>query len=140
MYKTESVLGLIGSILATVSASLIFIISLLVGSLLRMPDITNSRTFRFFGPMMDMGAHMAGAFAIVVVVFSLLLITAAAVLGFIGTSKLRNDNKKGGIPLVIAGGLLLLPPYLGSGIFGTAISVLFFIGGILALTKKTNPT
>lgn len=140
MYRSEYILGLIGSILATVSASLIFILSIVVGAILRLPALIDIKEFKFFGPVLRGTAGIAGMTALIAVIFSILIIVAAAVLGFIGTSKLRNDNKKGGILLVIAGGLLLFPPYLGSGIFGTAISVLFFIGGIIALTKKANPS
>jgi hypothetical protein len=95
--------------------------------------------FRFFGPVIETGGAAIGAVAVIAVVFGLLFLTAATVLGFVGTSMLKRENKRGGVLLVIAGGLMLVPPYLGSGVFGTAISILFFIGGIMALTKKTNP-
>ncbi|MGI5850180.1 MAG: hypothetical protein ACOX8Q_09000, partial [Christensenellales bacterium] len=65
-----------------------------------------------------------------------ILLIGTVVLGFIGSSMLRKDNKNGGILLIVAGGLMLLPLSIGANIFGMAISVLFLIGGIMALTKN----
>lgn len=138
MYKTESTLGLIGSIISAVLAFFILVFALLLRILFRMTTFTGSHMFRFFGPAFESGETVAGIAAVVVVVMALLILGGAAVLGFVGTSMLRRENKKGGILLVIAGALTLLPSYIGSGVFGTAISVLFLIGGIMALAKKVN--
>lgn len=138
MYKTESTLGLIGSILSAVSAFFIFVFAFICRVMFNWATFTGTHMFRFFGPAFEAGGTIMGIAAAVIVVIALLIIGAEAALGFIGTSMLRKDNKKGGVLLVIAGALALLPSYIGSGVFGTAIAVLFFIGGIMALTKKTN--
>ena len=130
MYKTESVLGLIGSILAVISASFTFFFSL-VFRLLGWTIFMGSRLLGFFGPLFG-GAIMLAA------VFGLMVTAASVILGFVGTSQLRSGRKQGGILLIVAGGLMLLPSYMGHGPFGTIISVLFFIGGIMALTRKVN--
>ena len=138
MYKTESTLGLVGSILSVVSASFIFIFALVCRLIMRWAMFTDSRMFRFFGPSFGEGETILGIAAVIMVVIALMILCASAILGFIGTSMLRKENKKGGLLLVIAGALTLLPSYLGSGIFGTAIAVLFFIAGIMSLTKKVS--
>jgi hypothetical protein len=138
MYKTESTLGLIGSILTVISASLTFIFSLVCRIILGWTMFMGSNMFRFFGPFAETGGAIFGGAFIIAVIFGLMITVAAAILGFIGTSQLRNGRKQGGTLLIIAGGLMLLPSYMGHGPFGTIISILFFIGGIMALTKKVN--
>ncbi len=138
MYKTESTLGLIGSILSAVCASLVFLFSIVFTLLLRWSTVAGSRLLRFFGPVIETGGAVIGAVAVIAVVFGLAVLITAAVLGFLGTSMIKRENRRGGILLVIAGGLMLIPPYLGAGVFGTAISILFFIAGIMALTKRPS--
>ncbi len=138
MYKTESALGLSGSIISIVLGSFILVFALLLRVLLRVTTFTGSHMFRFFGPAFETGETIAGIAAIVVVAVALFILGSAATLGFVGTSMLRKENKKGGVLLVIAGALTLLPSYLGSGVFGTAIAVLFLIGGVMALAKKAH--
>lgn len=138
MYKTESVLGLVGSILSIVSASFIGIFALFCRLIMRWTTITGSHMFRFFGPAFETGETIMGIAAAIMIIIALTILCASAILGFIGTSMLRKDNRRGGLLLVIAGAITLLPSYLGSGIFGTAIAVLFFISGIMSLTKKVS--
>ena len=133
MYKTESTLGLIGSILALVALILTLLAVLLFsfvfhGDLLLKIDV--------FRPFMDTVRMLAGPIIIVVFAMLFVFLTGAIVLGFVGTSMLRKENKNGGILLIVAGGLLLvsLP---ASHIFGLAIITLFLVGGIMALSKKT---
>jgi hypothetical protein len=138
MYKTEATLGLIGSILAVVSAGLTFVFSLIFRILLGWTMFMGSKMLPFFGPYGDTGGAIFGGALVLAVIFGLLVTVAAVILGFIGTSQLRNGRKQGGTLLIIAGGIMLLPSYMGHGPFGTIISILFFIGGIMALTKRTN--
>ncbi len=137
MYKTESALGLIGSIIAVISASFTFIFSL-VFRLLGWTIFMGSRMLSFFGPFAETGGTIFGGAIILAAVFGLMVTAASVILGFVGTSQLRSGRKQGGILLIVAGGLMLLPSYMGHGPFGTIISVLFFIGGIMALTRKVN--
>ncbi len=137
MYKTESTLGLIGSILAVISASFTLIFSLLF-RLIGWTIFMGSRLLSFFGPFAESGGKMFGGAVILASVFGLLVTVASVILGFVGTSQLRSGRKQGGVLLIVAGGLMLLPSYMGHGPFGTIISVLFFIGGIMALTRKVN--
>lgn len=137
MYKTESTLGLIGSILAVISASFTFIFSLLF-RLIGWTVFMGSRLLSFFGPFAETGGQVFGGAVILASIIGLMITVASVILGFIGTSQLRSGRKQGGVLLIVAGGLMLLPPYMGHGPFGTIISVLFFIGGIMALTKKAN--
>jgi hypothetical protein len=138
MYRTESTLGLIGSILAVISASLTFVFSLIFRLLLGWTMSMGSKMFNFFGPYGDTGGALFGGAIVIAVVFGLLITVAAVILGFIGTSMLRNGRKQGGTLLVIAGGIMLLPSYMGHGPFGSIIAILLLIGGIMALTKKVK--
>lgn len=139
MYKTESTLGLIGSILAVISASLSFVFSLVFRLILGWTAFMGSRMFSFFGPYAETGGAIFGGALVLGVIFGLMVTVAAVILGFIGTSHLRNGRKQGGTLLIVAGGLMLLPSYMGHGPFGAIIAVLFLIGGIMALTRKVNP-
>lgn len=138
MYKAESTLGLIGSILCVISASLTFVFSLIFRIILGWTMFMGSHMFSFFGPYANTGGAIFGGAVVIAVIFGLMVTVAAVILGFVGTSQLRNGRKQGGTLLIIAGGLMLLPSYMGHGPFGTVISILFFIGGIMALTRKVN--
>ncbi len=137
MYKTESTLGLIGSILSAVSVAITFVRSLTSVIWMRMPDFTDSwdLPFRSFT---GFGTAFIGA-GIVAVIFGLLVMSTVTVLGFVGTSMLKSENKRGGVLLVVAGGISLIIPHAGS-FPGTAVAVLLLIGGIMALTKKVSTT
>jgi len=145
MYKTEATLGLIGAIIAIIAAILILVVGLIVGLLLS----NANQAMAEFDALMEEYADetelaeynvargaVGGAIAMVIIGF--VLVVASAVLGFIGSAKLRADNKKGGILLVIAGGLSLISLFLG-GWWGILSMVLFLVGGILVLVKKETP-
>jgi len=145
MFRTEATLGLIGSIIAIVAAILILIVGLVVGLLLSGANEMMAE----FDEMMEEYADDAemveynaakgavgGAIAMVIIGF--VLVVASVVLGFIGTAKLRKENKKGGILLIIAGGLSLVSLFLG-GWWGIVSMVLFLVAGIMALVKKNAP-
>ena len=132
MYKTESTLGLIGSILGIIAVVLILIIGLLVGFVFNAFDAALEEAG---WEVVDNGINAVAGFAIGWVVIGLVLALASVILGFIGTGKLRSDDKNGGVFLIIAGALALISLFTG-GWYGIATTVLFLVGGIMALTKK----
>jgi hypothetical protein len=131
MYKTESTLGLVGNILGIIAIALILIVSLVIGALLN--AATNALVQEGFEVSSDVTAA-AGA-GVAVIIIGLIISIASVVLGFMGTAKLKKDDKKGGIFLIIAGALALVSLFT-AGWFGIVSMVLYFIGGIMAMTKK----
>ena len=145
MFKTEATLGLVGSILGVVSCLILIIVVLVVGLFIgavatgfdeAMMDFDEAM-MEFDDYEMDMtsSASQAAGAAVGIVIVGVLLSVASVVLGFIGSAKLKKDNKKGGLLLVIAGGLSLISLFT-AGFWGIATTVLFLIGGIMAMTKK----
>ena len=131
MYKTESTLGLIASILCAIGAALL-LIGLLATILFAGSAqwFLNNITWDIHMPfhmhnMMGWAAGLASLGVGVVLVFKI----AATVLGFVGVSHLNKDNRNGGVLLLVAAGLTLI-----SGGFITM--VLLLIGGVLVLSKK----
>jgi hypothetical protein len=136
MFRTESTLGLVASILCVIGAAL-----LLIGLL---AAILFAGTAQWFFENCRWGMHMpyyfhdfmAPGFAgmaagLVSLSVGVLLVfkAAAAVLGFVGVSQLNRDNRNGGVLLLLGAGLSLL-----SG--GFISMVLLLIGGVLALSKR----
>lgn len=134
MYKSESTLGLVASILSSILAFFI-----LVGSVLSIvyfnlfePAI-HHLVDTYAGPWgwtYDTAIPMAVPVIIVIAALWLVLAAASLILGFLGTAKLKNDNKDGGILLIIAAALSFL------SVFAFIPFVLYLIGGIMAVTKK----
>ena len=130
MYKTESTLGLVASILNVIGAAL-----LLIGLL---ATILFAGTAQWFLGNFSWGFHvpnlhnymgLASIIASLGVAVVLVLKVAATVLGFLGVSQLNRDNRNGGVLLLVGAGLSL---FAG----GFITMVLLLIGGVLTLSKK----
>ena len=116
-YKTEFVLGLIGSIIGII----IFLVMLISGI------TAASFSYGYYG-------YGFGGAAIIGSIFCLV----SFILGFVGTSQLNKGNGKGGIMLTVAGGLGFLAMFFG--IFVGWSTWFFFplllAGGIMALARR----
>lgn len=114
-YKTEFVLGLIGSIIGIV----IFLSMLIAG-------ITRSLSYFSF----DGGLTIIGS----------MFVLTAFILGFTGTGQLNKRKGSGGILLIIGGGLGFIAMFLGIWV---GWSTMFFFplllaGGIMALARRRS--
>jgi hypothetical protein len=121
VYKIEKLLGHIASNLSAAMAVIFFIFGT--------------------GHVFYREGIIKGTESVPFLVIAQLMLIVSAVLGYVGISMLKKDNKKGGIFFIIAGALALLPSYLDSGMYGIffmALPALFFISGIMALTKKVS--
>ena len=114
-YKSEFILGLIGSIIGIV----IFLVMFISG-------IVRTASYFSFG----------GGFAIAGNMFVL----AAFILGFIGTAQLNKGKGSGGILLVIGGGLGFIAMCLAITVGWTTMFFypLLLAGGITALARKRS--
>lgn len=157
MYKTQSTLGLIGSILGIIAIILIFVASLRIVILFN----SDAKARQDAGIEVvndgDVDATVGAGIGFFIV-FPVLTI-ASVVLGFMGTFKLRKVDKKGGMLLIIAGALALITLFIGGffgmrlwsfipipisalsslvigGFLGIVTIVLYLIGGIVAVAKK----
>ncbi len=130
MYKTEATLGLVGNILGIIAVALILIVGLIVGVLIGGLAATAAE---YGVDTTEVAVQAGGGVALLIV--GIVLAIASVVLGFIGTAKLKKEDKKGGILLIIAGGLGIVSLFTG-GWYGIAMIVLYLIGGIMAVTKK----
>ncbi len=137
MYKSESILGLVGSVLSSICAFFI-----LAGTLL------GAFYFNVFTPFLqriidtwaapwgwtfDAAMQLALPAFIVIAAVCFVLTVASLILGFLGTARLKNDDKNGGVLLIIAGALSFL------SVFTFIPFVLFIVGGIMAVSKKQRP-
>lgn len=145
MYKTESTLGLVGSIIGAVVTFFV-----LVGTLLAIfffsyfePVLSNILTryvpdFFFYGFTNEMLANFVIPFFAIFAAVAIITAAASFILGFTGTAKLNRDDKSGGV-LLIVGGALALVSFVGFIPFA-----LMLVGGIMAVSKKpsaaTQPT
>lgn len=137
MFKTESTLGLIGSILGTVSTVFSLIACVFVSVFFNVSKFSLGNVFERFDWNFDVFgilSRFAGAF-VVLIIIGVLLGIASIILGYIGTFKLKRNDKSGGILLIIAGTLAFVSLCVG-GVFGTVPMILFFIGGIMTVSKK----
>jgi hypothetical protein len=141
MFKTESVLGLVGSILECVAVffTLIFsvIIAFIGAAAVNYADQINQAASEAGVDVSNavVAVQNAGP-AIAMVIIGLVLAIAAIILGFMGYAKLKKDNKQGGILLIVAGGLCLIALCASANFFVIPSLVLFLIGGIMAVAKK----
>jgi hypothetical protein len=134
MYKIESVLGLVASILAAVVSVLSLAGSLLCWLFIDYfePVIHNifNRYLESWGFEYNALVNfLSGAF-IILVIIGFVISAASFILGFIGTSKLKKGEKGGGVLLIVAGVLSLI------SVFEFIPFILFLVGGIMAVTKK----
>ena len=142
MFKTESTLGLIASIIAIIAVVLMLIVTLIIGALVNAGMSAFDDVMEEYADDASMAEYNAaktsagGAVALVIV--GVILMIGSVVTGFIGTSKLKAENKSGGILLIVAGALSLISLFLG-GFWGIVSMVLFLVGGIMAITKKAAP-
>lgn len=115
-YKAEFILGLIGSVVVAVA----FILSIVFGIAENMLYIDSS----------IVSAIMTG-----------ILLMAACILGFAGTTRLNRNDKGGGILLVVSGGLSLIAMISGfyAAWFAFFSLPLTLTGGIMALCRKPHP-
>ncbi len=115
-YKAEFVLGLIGSLIGVVA----FILSIISGI------VENS---------LYLESTVASA------IMTSILLLASFILGFAGTSRLKQGDKGGGILLVTSGGLTLIALISGfiSAWFSFFALPLTLTGGIMALCRKPYP-
>lgn len=134
MYKSEYVLGLIGSIILTVVSALTYagclLVALLVGPFKSMLLSIMNRISD--GMPVDLAAFASSISVLIVVVASVWFVFSAAafILGYVGAAKLNKDDKNGGVLLIVAGVLSFFT------FFGFIPFVLMLVGGIMALSKK----
>lgn len=139
MYKTESSLGLIGSIISAV-----FTFLFLAGTLIAIfcysffePIVHNVYDNWVMTHVVQYGFTYENLTAFVLPVVAICALVAAVIasasfiLGFIGTAKLNRDDRNGGVMLIIAGVLALI------SIVGFIPFVLQLVGGIMAVSKRT---
>ena len=142
MFKTEATLGLIASIFAIIAVVLMLIFSLIVGFLVNAGLNAFDDMMEEYADDASMAEYNAAKATagggVALVIIGMILMIGSVVTGFIGTSRLKADNKSGGIMLIIAGGLALVSLFLG-GWWGIVSVVLFLVGGIIAATKKDVP-
>ncbi len=117
MYKTESTLGLIGAIIGIV----VFIIMLIVGLVL--------------GALGSLAVGYGGGALIALAIVGIILTLVSFILGFVGSSKLRKDEKSGGVLLIVSGALSFIAIFVG-GWYAVFSAALLLVGGIMALVKK----
>lgn len=137
MYKSESTLGLVASILSSVLAFFILAGSILCIVYFNVFEPAIHRLVdTYAGPWgwtYDTAIPMAIPVLIVIASVWLILAVGSLVLGFLGTARLNNNDKNGGVLLIIAGALSFL------SIFAFIPFVLYLIGGIMAVSKKPRP-
>lgn len=138
MYKNESTLGLVGSVIAAV-----FTFLFLVGALLTVflfgylepmiHDFYNEYAtvhinghYVTYESLMTFGIPFIAACAAAAFVVAV----ASFILGFLGTSKLNRNDRNGGVLLIVGGALALI------SVVGFIPFILMLIGGIMALSKK----
>lgn len=135
MYKAESVLGLIGSIIATIVAVMSFACCLVAAFFFEyfkplINEVLSRNQFPFHDNVVALiNNAMPGIFIILACVW-FVLAAAAFILGYIGTSKLNKNDKNGGVLLIVAGVLSIL------SLCNIIPFVLFLVGGIMAVSKK----
>ena len=109
-YKAEFILGLIGSIIGTIA----FVLSIFFGM-----------AWAFFG-------------GILIPIITALLLLWAFICGYQGVGMLKRNNKKGGVILIVAGGLSAVALILCfvAAWFACFSMVPLLIGGIMVLARK----
>jgi len=167
MYKKESTLGLVGSILGIVAIVLILIFRVIIGGagaaaigsqymyefgdeMSQLSEEFNAEFGEEFGEFDDAyGEYMDGYDALVVAaaigrivtgIIAMLMLIAGVILGFIGKGKLQREDKKGGVLLIVAGGLAFVAMFMGGWVafvFVAAMAALCLTGGIMAVAKRT---
>jgi uncharacterized BrkB/YihY/UPF0761 family membrane protein len=137
MYKSESTLGLVASVLSSVLAFFILAGSLLVTLYFNLlsPFIQHiiDKYAYPWGWTYDTAMQLALPVFIVIASIWFVLAAASLVLGFLGTAKLRGDDRNGGVLLLVAGALSFL------SVFAFIPFVLYLVGGIMAVSKKPRP-
>jgi hypothetical protein len=134
MYKSEYVLGLIGSIILTAVSALTYagclIVALFVGPFKSMLLGIMNRISD--GLPFDLAAFASNISVIIIVAARVWCVFSAGafILGYVGAAKLNKDDKNGGVLLIVAGVLSFFT------FFGLIPFVLMLIGGIMALSKK----
>ena len=119
-YKAEFTMGLIGSIVGIV----MFLIMLIVG-------LTTSG-LGYYG----YGYGFGGALIALTIVGSIFALVAF-ILGFVGTSKVGKGDGKGGITLIVGGGLGFIAMFFGlSGWLSIFFWPLLLAAGIMALARR----
>ncbi len=119
-YKAEYIMGLIGSIVGIV----MFLIMLIVG-------LTTSG-LSYYG----YGYGFGGALIALTIVGSIFALVAF-ILGFVGTSKVGKGDGKGGITLIVGGGLGFIAMFFGlSGWLSLFFWPLLLAAGIMALARR----
>ena len=126
-YKTEFALGLTGSIIGIV----IFLIALIVGIV-----VGGVASYGYYG--YGYGNTLAGAL-IAVSIVGAIFILVAFILGFVGTSQVGKGNGKGGIMLIVGGGLGFIAMFMGiAGWTSIFFFPLLLTAGIMALARRNK--
>ena len=124
MYKTERVLSLVGAIIGAVAFFWMLIVGLIMG-------VLGAAAMMYGG---------GGAGLLVGAIIAVILSLVSFILGFVGSSKLKKEDKKGGVIAIVAGGLALIACIVGfiaaAGWFMIPSVVLYLIAGIMVMTKK----
>ncbi len=140
MYKTESTLGLVGSIIGAVLTFFVLIGTLFTTFFFSYFEPVLKNLFLRYVPDHVLGYGLTyDSFSEWIVpmiaIFAAAAIAVAAasfILGFLGAAKLNRDDKSGGV-LLIVGGSLALVSFIGFIPF-----VLMLVGGIMAVSRKPS--
>jgi hypothetical protein len=136
MFKAESVLGLIGSILATIIAVLSLACCTIGAFFFQTfkPVITEFLSHYDFplhtGVIKALDSAAVPALAVIIACIWFVLAAASFILGYVGTSMLKKDNKNGGVVLIVAAVLALF------SVCNFIPFVLMLVGGIMAVSKR----
>ena len=133
MHKPEYTLGLIGAIGCTVVAALLLVATLAVLLFTGTAGNIFAVLLHDAGVMPDIVQGVVGIAAGVITIAAgvcFALSAAAAVLGFLGAARLEQNDKSGGVLLIVAAGLSLI------SVWSFVPMVLLLIGGILALSRR----
>ena len=167
MYKKESTLGLVGSILGIVAIVFILVFRVIFGGagaivgsqymseygneLSDFSDEFNAEFGDDFGEFDDAYQLYLDDYDALVVaeavrkivtgIIAILLLIAGVILGFIGKGKLQREDKTGGILLIVSGGLAAIAMFMAGWAFAfvTAMAALCLTGGIMVVAKRTSP-
>lgn len=136
MNRTSYSLALVASIMTVA----VFIVELAIALFAAFAVFLTTKVFEGLSGQEQIRAHIySGSFAAAAVVFA--SVVAAAVLGFLGLSRLRKDGRRGGSLLIAAGSLMLAAAGAGFcvhwliGGAHCAVMALYMAGGALAVIK-----
>lgn len=140
MYKTESILGLTGSIIGAVftvlflfsALFLIFFFGAFEPILHTFYDNWVSSHVVTYGFNYDALASLAVPVIAVCAGIAFVIAAASVILGFVGTARLNRGDKSGGVLLIVAASLAFI------SVVGFIPFVLLLIGGTMSVARKPS--